>query len=49
MDYGILSMKIDELKNFSRLQGLKVTGKGNLHNKRILCFRKQCSLSEDST
>ena len=50
MDYEVLNnMKIEELKTFLRLRGLKVTGKKNLSNKSILCHRKQCYLSEDIT
>ena len=44
------SMKTEELKNFLRLGGLKVTGiKRNLSSKSILCYSKQCYLSEEST
>ena len=40
--------KIEEMKNFLWLRGLKVTGKKrNLSSKSILCYRKQYYLSED--
>ena len=43
-------MKIEELKKFLRLRGLKVTRKKkNLISKNILRYSKQCCLSGDST
>lgn len=37
MDYGILNMKIDALKNFLGLKGLKVTGKKEIFVTRGFC------------
>ena len=42
------SIKLEELKKFLRLPGLKVAGKKNLSSKNILCYWKQFSLSEDN-
>ena len=45
------NMKIEELKNFLQLRGLKVNyrKKRNLGSKSISHYRKQCYLSEDIT